>query len=169
MASRSTLAKAILVFITAVAYTPIAAPTEALAAPAPTSATAAHMGAADDADDPAGEEAGPDEADGPPPCLPGNAPSAVTGRCVPDFPEHECPDGGMSIWNRCPRSVPCAGGGASVNGECPGPTERFCDEGVSFEGSCGEDAASVRHIGEVFHESRASVRVQMSPPSPVFG
>ena len=168
MASWRTLAKAILVFVTAIAYTPIATPSEAFATGAAAQAGAARMGSTDDSDGDAGDPDG-DEADGPPPCLPGNAPSAVTGRCVPDFPEHECPDGGMSIWNRCPRSAPCAGGGASVNGECPGPTERFCDEGVSFEGSCGEDAAATRRAGGAFRGPKTATFVEMSPLSPVFG
>lgn len=140
MLSWRTSAKAILVFATAIAYTPIATPAEALAAADPGHSALAAVGplSAQDSTDEDDADDG-DDADAPPPCLPGNAPSAITGRCVPDFPEHICPDGGMSIWNRCPQSDPCVGGGASVNGQCPGPTERFCDEGVSFEGSCGED------------------------------
>ncbi|ADG98473.1 hypothetical protein Srot_2017 [Segniliparus rotundus DSM 44985] len=144
MLSWRTSAKAILAFVAAIAYTPIATPAQALAAADPGRGALAAVSSASaqdsaDEDDPPAD--GDDDADAPPPCLPGNAPSAVTGRCVPDFPEHVCPDGGMSIWNRCPQSDPCVGGGASVNGQCPGPTERFCDEGVSFEGSCGEDRA----------------------------
>ncbi|WP_156920318.1 hypothetical protein [Segniliparus rugosus] len=156
--------------MTAIAYTPIATPAEALAAPAATSAPAAGLASAtaDDSDGPE-DGAGSDEDDGPPPCLPGNAPSAVTGRCVPDFPEHECPDGGMSVWNRCPRSAPCAGGGASVNGECPGPVQRFCEGGVSFEGSCREDSEDRTDSEDprlTAHTARSS---SVSPLSPVFG
>jgi hypothetical protein len=138
--SWKTSTKAILAFVTAVAYTPIATPAEALATVGSGHSALAAVGSLS-AQDSTDEDDPPADDDAPPPCLPGNAPSAVTGRCVPDFPEHMCPDGGMSIWNRCPQSDPCVGGGASVNGQCPGPTERFCDEGVSFEGSCGEDSA----------------------------